>query len=289
MVDFTLTDEQEALQKMAHDFAQQEIRPNTKDVDQSPDSSTGFPWDTVKKGLRLSLGQTLIPEKYGGLGKGFLENALIIEELAWGDAGIATSIGTTSDLGGLLSQALSERQKDKWLREICNDASGTFLLAGGYTEPSGGSEILCSLDDPSMGVRTTAVRDGNEYTLNGVKCFTTNASVARLYLILARTDRSKPNAESCSLFLVPADTHGMTVGRIENKMGLRSALNGSIYLNEVHVPAENMVGPENEGFAVVDETLRGASVTVGATCTGLARAAYETALAYSSERKILVR
>jgi acyl-CoA dehydrogenase len=285
-VDFSLNDEQEALQKMAHDFAQQGIKPIAKEIDQAADSSKSFPWETIKKGLSLGLGQVLIPEKYGGLGKGLLESALVIEELAWGDAGIATTIGTSSDLGGLLSEALSEKQKGKWLPEICHDSSNSFLLAGGYTEPSGGTEILCFLDDPGMGVRTTANRKGDEYIINGVKSFTTNISVAKLYLVLVRTDKSKPNAEGCSLFLIPADTQGLKVGRIENKMGLRSALNGSMYLNDVHVSAENMVGPENEGLTVVDETFRGASVTVGATCIGLARAAYETALAYSDERKI---
>lgn len=286
MVDFTLTDEQKALQKLAHDFAQNEIRPYIKDVDQNPDPNKSFPWEIVKKGLQLGFGCILVPEEYGGLGKGLLDSALVIEELAWGDAGIASSIGTTSDLGRVLSLACTKAQKEKWLRGMCKDESGTFLLAGSFTEPTGGSEILSSLEDPQMGVRTTAVRDGNDYVINGSKCFITNAGVAKLYLALARTDKTKSNAEGCSLFLIPGDAPGLRIGRMENKMGLRSALNGSVYFNDVRVRVENRVGGENKAFKVVEETFRGGGVTVGAAAVGLARAAYETALAYSNDRVI---
>jgi alkylation response protein AidB-like acyl-CoA dehydrogenase len=286
MVDFALTDEQKALQKLAHDFAQSEIRPYIRNADQSPDPNQSFPWEIIKKGLQLSFGCIHIPEEYGGLGKGLLDSVLVTEELAWGDAGIAATIGTTSDMGRVLSLACSEAQKGKWLREMCKDKSGTFLLAGSFTEPTGGSEILCALPDPAMGVRTTAVRDGNEYVLNGSKCFITNAGVAKLYLTLARTDKTKPNAEGCSLFLIPGDASGLRIGRAENKMGLRSALNGGVFFNDVHVPVENMLGEEGEAFKVVAETFRGGAVTVGAAAVGLARAAYETALKYSNEREI---
>ena len=285
-MDFMLTDEQKALRKLAHDFAKNEIRPYIKDIDQNPDPNKNFPWEIVRKGLQLGFGCILVPEDYGGSGNGLLESVLVTEELAWGDAGIASIIGTTSDVGRVLSLACTEAQKGNWLRDMCKDETGTFLLAGSFTEPVGGSEILCSLPDPAMGVRTTAVQDGNDYVINGSKCFVTNAGVAKLYLALARTDRTKPNAEGCSLFLIPADAPGLTIGRIENKMGLRSALNGEVFFDNVHVPVENRVGGENEAFRVVEETFRGGGVTVGAAAVGLARAAYETALAYSNDRVI---
>jgi len=186
----------------------------------------------------------------------------------------------------VLSLACSGAQKEKWLREICQDKSGKFLLAGCYTEPSGGSEILCPLSDPSMGVRTTAVRDGNEYIISGEKCFITNTGVAKLYIVLTRTDKTKPNVEGCSLFLVPADTPGLRIGRIDNKMGQRSCVNGAVFFNGVRVPQENMVGGENEAFKIVDETFRGGAVITGAIAVGLARAAYERALRYANEREI---
>lgn len=283
MVDFTLSDEQLALQKLAHDFAQNEIRPHIKEIEQNPDPNKSFPREIVEKGLELGFGCILIPEKYGGWGKGLLDSALITEELAWGDAGIAASLGTTSDMGRVLSLACSETQKEQWLREICRDK---ILLAGSFTEPSGGTEILYSLQDPVMGVRTTAIRNGNDYIINGSKCFTTNAGAARFYLTLVRTDKTKPNAEGCSLFFVPADTPGLRIGRMEDKMGLRTSLNGSVFFNDVRVSEENMLGKENEAFKVVEETFRGGGITVGAAAVGLSRAAYEAALKYSSERKI---
>ncbi len=286
MVDFSLTEEQEMLQKLAHDFALREIRPNIKDIDQDPDPEKSFPFDIISKGLQLGFGRILIPEEYGGLGRGLLESALITEELAWGDAGIAESIGTTASMGRVLSLACTEAQKEKWLREMARDKSGNFLLAGCYTEPTGGSEILCSLPDPSMGVRTTAVRDGSDYVINGSKCFITNAGVAKLYITLVRTDMKNPNVEGCSLFLIPADTPGLRIGRIDNKMGQRSCRNGAVFLNDVRVSGENMIGEENEAFKVVDETFLGGAVVSGAVAVGLARAAYEAALAYSNERKI---
>lgn len=286
MIDFSLSEEQKALQRLAHDFAEKEIRPYIKEVDQNPDPNKSFPWKIVKKGLQLGFGCILIPEEYGGLGKGLLDSALVMEELAWGDAGIANSIGTTSDMGRVLSLACSEAQKEKWLRDICKDKGSTYLLAGCYTEPTGGTEILCPLPNPSMGVRTTAVRDGNDYIINGSKCFITNAGVAKLYIALVRTDKTKPNAEGCSLFLIPADTPGLRIGRMDNKMGLRSSLNGAVFFNDVRLPIENMLGEENKAFQLVDETFRGLSITTGATAVGLARAAYETALEYSNEREI---
>ena len=130
MVDFTLTDEQKALRRLAHDFAQNEIRPYIKDADQNPDPNKSFPWEIVRKGLQLGFSCILVPEEYGGSGNELLESALVTEELAWGDAGIASIIGTTSDIGRVLSLACTEAQKEKWLRAMCKDESGTFLLAG---------------------------------------------------------------------------------------------------------------------------------------------------------------
>jgi acyl-CoA dehydrogenase len=286
MVDFSLSEEQKALQKLAHEFAQNEIRPYIKDIDQNTDPKKSFPWEIVKRGLQLGFGCILVPEEYGGLGKGLLDSALVMEELAWGDAGIAGSIGVTASMGRVLSLACSEAQKGKWLREMSKDKSGTFLMAGCYTEPSGGSEILCPQPEPSMGVRTTAVRNGNDYVINGSKCFITNAGVAKLYIALARTDKTRPNVEGCSLFLVPADAPGLRIGRIDNKLGQRSCVNGAVFFNNVRVPAENMVGEENKAFQLVEETFRGNTITTGAIAVGLARAAYEAALDYSNQRQI---
>ena len=284
MVDFSLTDEQKALQRLAHDFAETEIRPVAAETDHNQNPGKNFPWELIKKGLRLGFGTILVPEEYGGMGGGLLDLSLLIEELAWGDIGVASAFSVTARMSRVINLAGTEAQKEKWLRAMCEDETGTFLLAGAFTEPAGGTEIMCPLPDPAMGVRTKAVRKGDEYIINGQKCFITNTGVARLYIVLTRTDRTKPNLEGCTLFLVPADTPGVKIGKIEDKMGMRSCQQGEIFFEEVRVPKENILGQENGAFKVVSETFRGNAIGVSSEAVGLARAAYETALKYANER-----
>jgi acyl-CoA dehydrogenase len=286
MVDFSLTDEQKALKKLAHRFAETEIRPVAAETDRNPNPERSFPWEVVKKGLQLGFGTILIPEKYGGGGGGLLDLSLLIEELAWGDVGVASAFSVTARMSRVINLAGTEAQREKWLRAMCEDGSKTFLLAGAFTEPSGGTEIMCPLPDPAMGVTTRAVRQGDEYVINGQKCFITNTGVAKLYVVLTRTDKTKPNLEGCTLFLVPADTPGMKIGKIEDKMGMRSGQQGELFFEDMRVPKENMLGQENGAFKVVNETFRGNAIGVASEAVGLARAAYESALQYSNERMI---
>jgi acyl-CoA dehydrogenase len=286
MVDFSLTDEQKALKKLAHRFAETEIRPIAAETDRNPNPERSFPWEVVKKGIQLGFATILIPEKYGGGGGGLLDLSLLVEELAWGDVGVASAFSVTARMSRVINLAGTEAQREKWLRAMCEDGSKTFLLAGAFTEPSGGTEIMCPLPDPTMGVMTRAVRQGDEYVINGQKCFITNTGVAKLYVVLTRTDKTKPNLEGCTLFLVPADTPGMKIGKIEDKMGMRSGQQGELFFEDMRVPKENMLGQENGAFKVVNETFRGNAIGVASEAIGLARAAYETALQYSNERMV---
>jgi acyl-CoA dehydrogenase len=285
MIDFSLTDEQKMLQEVAHDFAEKEIRPVAVEVDRNPDPVNAFPREVVKKGLQLGFGKLLVPEKYGGHGASLLDYAILAEELGWGDAGIASTFLTSIFLTRLLNFA-PEGQKGKWLRAICEDKNGTFLMAGAYTEPSGGSEILCPLPDPSLGVRTTAVRNGDGYVINGTKCFAENAGVAKLYFVLTRSDKTKPNFEGLSIFLVPADTEGLKFGTVEDKMGHRGCRNQEVIFENMWVPEEYLLGEEGRGAEVMEETFRGEAVGTGSMTVGIARAAYEVALKYAKERVI---
>ena len=285
MVDFTLTDEQKALKKLAHEFAKNEMRPIAIEVDRNIDIKNSFPWEVIKKGLKLGFGTLLIPEEYGGGGGGLLELSLLVEELAWGDAGMGTAFSVTARMARVISLARTEAQKEKWLRAMCEDESGTFLISGAFTEPCGGTEIMCPLPDPGMGVTMTAIRDGDKYIINGQKCFITNAGLAKLYVVLTRTDKTKPNLQGCTLFLVPGDTPGLTTGKIEDKMGNRGGRHAELFFEDVRVPRENMLGEEGEAFKIVTETFRGNAIGVGSEAVGLARAAYETALEYANQRK----
>ncbi|HNR14198.1 MAG TPA: acyl-CoA dehydrogenase family protein [Thermodesulfobacteriota bacterium] len=286
MIDFSLTEEQRSLQETVRRFALQEIRPVAHTIDRHHDPEKNFPWEIVKKGMQLGFGNVVIPEQYGGLGGGLIDYALVVEELGYGDAGIADVFLVNISLSRLLVLGCSDEQKEKWLPQICSDESGTFILAGGMTEPSGGSEIFCPLPDPAMGVRTSAVRCGDEYVLNGRKCFITNGGVSRLYIVLARTSKSLPNMQGCSIFLVPDDTPGLSFGKLEEKMGHRLSSVREVIFEDVRIPASYLVGQEGEGFRILLQCYEGNGVGVGSNALGLARAAYDAALEYAQERII---
>ena len=285
MIDFSLTDEQKALQALVHDFALNEMRPVAEEVDRNQDIKNSFPWGVIKKGMKLGFGTLAVPEKYGGGGGGLIDLSLLLEGLGWGDIGMTTAFSVTARMARVISLAANEEQKERWLRAMCEDDSGTFLISGAFTEPCGGTEIMCPLPDPGMGVTTTAVRDGDDYIINGQKCFITNAGLSKLYVVLTRTDKTKSNLQGCTMFLVSGDTPGVTPGKIENKMGHRGGRHGEIFFEDVHVPREDMIGEEGEAFKIVNETFRGNAIGVGSEAIGLAQAAYEAALEYANQRK----
>jgi len=286
MIDFSLTEEQKALQDTARRFAVNEIRPVAEKLDRIHDPKKNFPLELIKKGMQLGFGNTLIPEKYGGFGGSLIDFAIITEELAYGDTGVADVFWVTMSLSRLITMGGNEEQREKWLRAICEDESGTFIIGGAMTEPSGGSEIFCPLPDPKLGVRTTAVKDGDHYVINGRKSFITNGGVSKLYILLARTDKKVPNMEGCSIFLVPEGTPGLSFGKIEEKMGHRLSVVREIIFEDVRVSREYMLGEEGEGFRILLECYEGNGVAAGSSAVGLARAAYDVAFQYAQDRII---
>lgn len=286
MIDFSLTEEQRALQETVRRFAINEVRPIAEKLDRSHDPGKNFPVELIKKGMELGFGTVLIPEKYGGLGGSLIDFTLVTEELSYGDIGIADVFLVIMALSRLINVGGNEGQKEKWLRAICDDKTGTFILGGPMTEPSGGSELFCPLPDPKLGVRSTAVKDGDHYVINGRKNFITNGGVSKLYVTLARTNKNVPNVEGCSIFLVPEGTAGMSFGKIEEKMGHRLAVAREVIFEDVRISRENMLGEEGEGFSILGKCYQGNGVGVGSQAVGLARAAYDAALQYAQERII---
>ncbi len=286
VIDFSLTEEQRTLQETVRRFALNEIRPVAESVDRMNDPEEHFPWDLVKKGMRLGFSNVVIPEQYGGFGGGLIDYALVVEELGYGDAGIADVFLVNISLSRLMVLGCTNEQKQVWLTAMCEDESGTFILGGAMTEPSGGSEIFCPLPDPKLGVRTTATREGDGYIINGRKCFITNGGISKLYIILARTNKEVPNIQGCSIFLVPEGTAGLSFGKMEEKMGHRLSSVREIIFEDVRVPHDFMIGQEGEGFKILLECYEGNGVGVGSSAVGLARAAYDAALRYAQERII---
>jgi acyl-CoA dehydrogenase len=286
MIDFSLTEEQKALQETARKFALNEIRPIAVQLDRLHDSEKSVPLDLVKKGMQLGFGTVLVPEQYGGFGGTLIDCALVTEELAYGDTGAADIFWVTMSLSRLINMGANEAQRQRWLKAMCEDETGTFVLGGAMTEPSGGSEIFYPFSDPKFGVKTTAKKDGDHYVINGQKNFITNAGISKLYLVLARTDRSAPNLGGCSIFVIPEGTPGLSFGKAEEKMGHRLSVVREVILEDVRIHQDNLLGQEGEGFKILLQCYEGNGVACGSSAVGLARAAYDAALQYSQERSI---
>ena len=267
MVDFTLTDEQKALREMAHDFAEKEIRPVAWEYDEHGT----WPGEILEKAWELGLMNNHIPEEYGGPGASYLEGALIEEELAWGCSGIATSIGANGLAGAPILVGGSEETKKKYMGMLTESPKlASFCL----TEPNAGSDV--------SGMRTTAVRKGDKYVLNGSKCFITNGGYADFFTVYAKTDKDAGH-RGISAFIVDRDDT-VTVDKKEDKMGQRASNTATITFNETEVPAENLLAEENKGFKLAMMTLDRTRPGVAAMATGIARAAFEMATEYSKER-----
>lgn len=286
MIGFELSEEQRQLQDVARRFAEKEIKPVAAAVDRIADPKQAFPLEVIRKGFELGFHSLLIPEGYGGMGGSTLDYAVLLEELAAGDIGMANAFHVVMSMSEMIARMGSKEQCERWLVPIANDTTGTHLICFGATEPSGGTEIFCPLSDPKLGTRTRAIRDGDHYVINGSKVFSSNASVSTLYGLLARSDSSKANSESCSVFFFPADTPGFSIGTIEDKMGHRASMNGELIFENMRLPREFMLGKEGAGFETINAIYDTNGVGTGTMAVGVARAAYEHALQYAREREI---
>jgi acyl-CoA dehydrogenase len=267
MVDFTLTDEQKNLRELAHDFAEKEIRP----VAWEYDKEGTWPQEVLQKAWEVGLMNTHIPEEYGGPGLGYLDGCLIEEELSWGCSGIQTSLGCNGLATAPIVLGGSDEIKQKYLRPLTEELKlASFCL----TEPDAGSDV--------SGMRTTAVKQGDKYVLNGSKCFITNGGHADYFTVYAKTDKEAGH-RGISAFVVEREW-GVQVDKKEDKLGQRASNTATISFNDVEVPAENLLGEENKGFKLAMMTLDRTRPGVAAMATGIARAAFEFATAYSKER-----
>jgi acyl-CoA dehydrogenase len=267
VVDFTLTDEQQDIRRLAHDFAENEIRPVAWDYDR--DST--WPQEIVEKAWEVGLMNTHTPEVYGGPGLDYLTGCLIEEELGWGCSGIGTSLMCNGLATAPVAIGGSEEVKKEYFGMLTEEPKlASFCL----TEPDAGSDV--------SGMRTTAVKKGDKYVINGTKVFITNGSHASWYTVYAKTDKEAGH-RGISAFVVPRDA-GVTVDKKEDKLGQRASNTATISFDEVEVPAENLLGEENKGFKLAMMTLDRTRPGVSALAVGIAQAAFEYARDYSKER-----
>ncbi len=265
-MDLTLTEEQALLQQTLREFVSREVAPLAVQIDREE----RFPSETFSKLSRLGLMGISIPKKYGGAGADFLSAALAIESLAYGCGSTALSYGAHAILCAQnLYTFANEAQRGKFLPPLC---SGKMLGAFAVTEPGSGSD--------ATSLKTTAQKKGDHYLLNGTKMFITNAPVAGLFLVFART-----SPEEISLFVVERASPGVTVGRPLEKLGMRGSPTSEVVFQEVRVPIENRLGQEGEGVRQMMQALDLERAIFSALPVGIAQAALDAALAYSKQRK----
>ncbi|MEK6711440.1 MAG: acyl-CoA dehydrogenase family protein [Nitrospinota bacterium] len=285
-VDAHMTDEQLALQQLAHEFAKDVIRPVAMDLDHNPDPAKSAYMDSIlREADKVGLRTMALPEQYGGGGVDSLFTQCVVgEELGWGDRGVVGMLLSASKIAHLLmSDLATQEQRDKWLQAYAADP--TFLITQAMTEDDTGSENLLPYEGVDGGFRTRAVREGDCYIVNGGKRFISNSGYAKLNFVYVRTDPSKGILEGVTLLMVPLDTPGLRFGRVHDKMGYRLNLNREMIFEDARVPVANRLGPENYGIININKHLRGGDGLINAAAmVGLARAAYEASVEYAETR-----
>lgn len=296
-MDFRLADEQEMTRDMVRDFAQNEIKPVAMELDRKTDPKDCIPWDLIKKASKLGLRTAAIPEEWGGEGADYLTLAIILEELGAADQGFASIIRGCYTEAPRLVFELNEEQRDEFLPKFLED--DTFLLGLARTEPDAGTDSHYLYDEPGASIRTYAERRGDEYVINGSKHYISSGGVAKLYFLYARTDKHAPISKSLSVFLMPHDTPGFSIGRFHNKLGRRLLPNAELFFEDARIPARYLIGEEGEAWGSEGEggggpekdwknTGPGAPPPFGllgaAANLGTVRGCYEEALNYARTR-----
>jgi butyryl-CoA dehydrogenase len=268
-MDLQLNEEQRLVRDMVHDFAQKELAPRAAEVDKTEE----FPAGNIRKMADLGLLGLPYPEKYGGGGGDYLSYAIAVEEVARACGSTALIYAAHVSLGcGPIYYFGTEAQKQRWLPRLC---SGQGLGAFGLTEPEAGSDAGAT--------RTTAVRDGDHYVLNGSKMWITSGAIADVVSCTAKTDPAA-GTHGISCFLVEKGTPGFIPGKNEPKMGLKGSITSALSLENCRIPADNLLGREGEGFRQMLITLDGGRVGIGAMALGLAQAALDESVRYSKQR-----
>jgi len=259
------------IREMAQRYAQEVVKERAAKIDESKE----FPHDTVAELAEMGFLGVPFPDEWGGAGLDYLSYTIVVEELSrvCGTTGITVAAHTSLGTNPIYAFG-TERQKEKYLRKL---ASGKMLGAFGLTEPGAGSDAGATT--------TTAVRDGDDWIVNGTKFYCTNGTHAGTVIITARTDPDKPGGAGVSAFILERDWDGVKLGTLEDKLGLRASDTRELVLENVRVPDENRMGEEGTGFRQFMQTLDSGRISIGAMALGLAQGALDVALPYAVERK----
>ncbi|WP_254534082.1 acyl-CoA dehydrogenase family protein [Natrinema gelatinilyticum] len=268
---FTLTDEQHAIRRAARDFAENEIAPVAREYDEN----FTYPRDVIETAAQHDFAARTVPAEYGGAGMDVTSSVVVTEELWRADPGIANAI---DGVAFATNVSLLERYGDEWMREewFPKFVSADALAAIAISEPGHGSDI--------GGIETRAEQDGDEWVLNGAKTWISNGTKADVVIVVAKTDSGEGH-RGLSCFLVPTETDGYEAERIENKLGLHASDLADVHLDDMTVPAANLVGEENRGFYHLMDVLAPGRVEVAAQAVGTAQAALDAAISYATQRE----
>lgn len=273
MTDLTgiLTEDQIALRQMTHDFMEKEVVPYCT----AWDRDAIFPMETYKKSCELGLNALELPVEYGGVGLSYLDLAIVMEEVCWGDAGFGATLGAHGLGMKPLVLAGTEAQR-KHFAEVVVDGKG--LSAFALTEPNAGSDVAATA--------TTARKVGSDYVINGRKCFCTNAEYADIFTIFATVDKSL-GAKGLTAFTVDRNTPGLSIGKHEDKLGQRSSVTNDVVFEEMVIPESQRIGAEGKGFGIAMQTLDRGRAGAASSAAGVGRAALEHCVKYAKERKTM--
>ncbi|HSF41840.1 MAG TPA: acyl-CoA dehydrogenase family protein [Thermoanaerobaculia bacterium] len=270
-MDFSLTDEQRAIQETAREFARREVDPIVDEIDESQK----FPMDVIKKAGELGFLGILFPEEYGGAGLGYVEYVIVITELSKVDPSVGISIAAHNSLGtNHIYKFGNEEQKRRWVVPL---ASGEKIAAWSLTEPGAGSD--------AAGTRTRAEKVDGGWILNGSKTFTTHGSVGDICVVFAVTDPAGPRHHNISAFVLEKGMEGFRPGKKENKLGIRASDTAEVVMENCFVSEDRLLGDVGEGFIQALRILDGGRISIAALGLGTAIGAYETSLAYAKERE----
>ena len=269
-MEFALSKEQKLMKQMVKEFALNEVAPIAAEIDETE----RFPQETVEKMAKYGLMGIPFAKEYGGAGGDYLSYILTVEELSkvCGTTGVILS-AHVSLCAGLIDSFGTPAQKEKYLKPL---ATGEKLGAFGLTEPNAGTD--------AAGQQTVAKLEGDHYVINGSKIFITNGGFADTFIIFAMTDRSK-GTKGISAFIVEKDFPGFSIGKIENKLGIRASSTAELIMENCIVPKENLIGQEGKGFGIAMKTLDGGRIGIAAQALGIAEGALDEAVKYMKERK----
>lgn len=281
-MDFREIEEQTMLRQMVRKFAQNEVKPVSVEYDKKVDPKECFPWELLRKASKLGLRTMSIPAEYGGGGiKDLISQIIVIEELGAGDNGFASCMRSAIGLASWMDVVCDQKQKEEFFPKMVRD--DTFVMAFAITEPNAGTDNYLMADVPGAAMQTFAERKGDGYVINGTKHFISNGGIAKLYIVHARSDKKLPLNQCRSVFLVPSDTSGFSIGKVHNKLGRRLLMTAELFLDNIQIPARYLLGEEG-GAARFLGKAPFLSFLICACTIGTLRACYEASVDYARIR-----